>query len=175
MDELLPIVILDLKPDLNKINSKLVLHYDPRAIEEINKIREIVVRHFGRPWIYAGSFEPRERNENLATELKKLENSDQLIEMTTEKKTPALIVIVPEQGDKKEFHDHINEMKTSFQLEEYIISDGDEILLEVRSTEVEKIKVKGPSVVFIGPIAHRREYGKCFVVKTPSDDYKKVV
>lgn len=171
------IILIDLKENLNNLDYPFLLVITPRDIELLAKIEDIVMKHYKRPWVYFGLGETGEPNPELLKEIDDidadLEEKERIKRLVTQIKLPVELVIVLRGGDKNEFHNHISDVSSNFQLEQYIVPENKEIVLEIqRDDDTHKIRIKGPSVLVVGPENHRRAEGGCFVIKFPPGNYK---
>jgi hypothetical protein len=174
------IVIIDLKENLNEIDHDQVLHLTMDDISDLKLIEGVLKKHFGRPWIYAGSGLPRAPKDEMLKEIDKLdldhEKKDKLKKLAVEKKIPAEVLVVLEEGDGNHLHSHGGSVSAGFQMEQYMIPEGKILNLEIIvNKKSEILRIRGPSAVILGDIVHQRKGGECFVVKFPSGEFKRTV
>ncbi len=174
------LVLIDLKSNLNNIDYPFLLRTDPSDIELLRKIEPLLRKHFKRPWIYIGCEKPYEVSMDLLNDIDhsdlKKEEKEKLKELVVERKLPLEVELVLEGGDSEDFHNHIFELLSEQQLEQYIIPDGTETKIEVlENNRSYPLSIKGPSVLIVGKTNHRRQSGECFVTKFPSGNYKNIV
>jgi len=174
------LVVVDLKENLNSLDYPFLLAVSPKDIEVITKMGDLVKKYFNKNWVYTGSGKPRETNSKLIKEIEEIEASpkekEKIKRLVTESKLPFELLIALMGGDSKEFHNHISDVSDSFQIEQYIVPENKEVVFDVQiDGNKHRVRIKGPSVLVIGPVNHRREEGECFVTKFPSGSYRNVV
>lgn len=172
-------VVIDLKENLNEIDHDQVLHLSPNDIADLKLIKDILKKYFGRSWIYAGSGLPREPKEEFLKDINGLDidknKKKNLKNLVVEKRLPAEVLVVLEEGDGEHLHSHVEHVSADFQMEQYLIPENKKFVLEIKNYEnTEILEIKGPSVMILGDVIHQRKSGECFVVKFPSGEYKKV-
>ena len=174
------LILIDLMDNLNSLDYPFLLRLKPNDIEIMKKINAILIKHYKRPWAYVGAEKPYPTKQKLLDEIDKInatqEQKNRLKALVTEITLPIEMEIALNGGDRDEFHNHIFQIQSNQQIEQYLIPENKQASIEILyNGKTYKLQLKGPSVLFIGKANHRREGGECFVLKTPSGNYKKVV
>ncbi|MBR9689415.1 MAG: hypothetical protein GOV01_00760 [Candidatus Altiarchaeota archaeon] len=174
------LVLINLKDGLNQFEYPFLLNLSPLDIELLGEITPLISKYFGRPWIYVGAEKPYLPKKEFLGEIDQLAFTDRqktrLKVLIVEREFPAEILAVLNEGDKGEFHDHVFEVSSKLQLEQYLVPDGKTIDFEaIINKKTHLLKIEGPSVLIVGGASHRREGGVCFVTKYPSGSFKQIV
>ena len=174
------LILIDLKENLNPLDYPFLLKLNPSDIELMKKIDSLLIKHFSRPWVYVGAENPYPPKKELHDDIDKLDLPEQekekIKKFVTEIKLPVELGIASVSGDKHGFHNHTFQIPANLQLEQYFIPENksSSFMLLIDKKE-HSLEVKGPSILIIGKINHRRVGGECFVMKTPPGDYKTIV